>query len=81
MPVWHVSVALHDERGLVPTEMWSEADWKRAVLHAGKALRGVGSWDNRMERLEYSLHIRRTVNESEMEVIGPATDVRPWRAT
>jgi hypothetical protein len=81
VPVWHVSVALHDYQGLVPTEMWSEAEWLRAALHAGKALRGVGRWNDWMEQLEYSLHVRRMVSESEMKVIGPATDVRSKEAT
>lgn len=76
VPVWHASVAKHEEAGLVPVSRWREKDWTRARRLLTAVLEGVGGTQQAEETQRASLQVRRLATETERVIIGPTKDVR-----
>lgn len=76
VPVWHASVAKHEEAGLVPVSRWREKDWTRARRLLADVLEGAGGIQQVEETQRASLQMRRLATDAERAVIGPTKDVR-----
>jgi hypothetical protein len=71
VPVWHASIAVQSDFGLVPYARWglkTRTIVKRTVIGL---LDGVGTGDAKRCRSEYVLHARRRLSEPELAAQTP----------
>lgn len=80
--MWHASASIKGSPVLKPVREWRNMERKVAERAIRVALQGVGRLNPAHEvwaEEEFSIHLRRLVNDEELAFVGPAKDVRRTR--
>ncbi len=77
--MWHASASIKGSPVLKPVREWRNMERRVAERAIRLALQGVGRLNPAHETWveeEFSIHLRRLVNDEELAFVGPAKDVR-----
>lgn len=68
--MWHASIAYLNRKGATPLVKWGDGTHRRAYALGLKTLEGVGKEPTIPLAGEFAAHFRRSLTESEMEMLS-----------